>query len=108
MLEQSQPMLLSSLFPARAGWAEVAALGHVNVSLVAVLRPGGRAEDGVCPRFLMENIFLKVALEMKAVFLTEVCVAGLRKKCENISLRDEHLTPQRLINFVFLANQINF
>lgn len=54
-LEQLQSMLLSSLFPARAGWAEVVALGHMNVSLVAVLRLGGKAEGGVCPRFLMEN-----------------------------------------------------
>lgn len=45
---------------------------------------------------------------MKAVFLTEVHVAGLRKRGENISLRNELLTSQRLINLVFLANQMSF
>lgn len=45
---------------------------------------------------------------MKAVFLREVHIAGLRKKGENISLRNEHLTFQRLINLVFLTNQMNF
>lgn len=79
------------------------------MSLVAVLGPGGRAEGGVSPRFLMKNKhFPSVALKMKTMFLMEVHVDGLRKKGENISLRNEHLTSQRLTNLVFLTNQNNF
>lgn len=45
---------------------------------------------------------------MMALFPMEVHAARLRKKGENISLRNELLTSQRIINLVFLANQINF
>lgn len=53
-------------------------------------------------------MFSLSGIKMKGVVLMEVHIAGLRKKGENISLRNELFTSRRLINLVFLANQMNF